>query len=140
MIQDPYIGMPITLGRPSKPTENRPPEEKPSDNICQIPLLPPGHPQVKPGQTPPPGHPPHGSQQPAAPDNTSDQVTQPPYYPDDQSRTFDAMLLGSLPLAMSYTPMQQWKTTYTPEEALFAGTVFPELNLPFEGRRKGGMR
>lgn len=44
--------------------------------------------------------------------------------------------LGSLPIAMTYTPMQQWKTTYSAEEALRIGTVFPELNLPFEGRRE----
>ena len=49
---------------------------------------------------------------------------------------FDARLLGSLPIAMAYTPMQQWKTTYSPEQALNAGTVFPELDLPFQGGRK----
>ncbi|MBQ8563034.1 MAG: spore coat associated protein CotJA [Firmicutes bacterium] len=37
---------------------------------------------------------------------------------------------------MAYTPMQQWKTTYSPSEAMQRGTVFPELYLPFEG----GMR
>jgi len=49
---------------------------------------------------------------------------------------FDAMYLGSLPLASSYVPYQQWKTTYTLEGALQRGTIFPELDLPFEG----GMR
>lgn len=49
---------------------------------------------------------------------------------------FDARLLGSLPIAMAYTPMQQWKTTYSPEQALNAGTVFPELDLPFQGGRR----
>lgn len=49
---------------------------------------------------------------------------------------FDARLLGSLPLAMAYTPMQQWKTTFSLSEAMQHGTVFPELYLPFEG----GMR
>lgn len=47
---------------------------------------------------------------------------------------FDAMYLGSLPIAMAYTPMQQWKTTYSPEKGLARGTIFPELDLPFEGR------
>lgn len=51
-----------------------------------------------------------------------------------QNSGFDARLLGSLPLAMTYTPMQQWKTTYSSAEALKRGTVFPELELPFEGR------
>ena len=49
---------------------------------------------------------------------------------------FDAMYLGSLPLASAYIPYQQWKTTYTLEGALQRGTIFPELDLPFEG----GMR
>ena len=49
---------------------------------------------------------------------------------------FDAMYLGSLPLASAYIPYQQWKTTYTIEGALQRGTIFPELDLPFEG----GMR
>ena len=49
---------------------------------------------------------------------------------------FDAMYLGSLPLASAYIPFQQWKTTYSLEGALQRGTIFPELDLPFEG----GMR
>jgi len=53
-----------------------------------------------------------------------------------QGTGFDARFLGSLPIAMTYTPMQQWKTTYSPGEALMRGTVFPELELPFEGRRQ----
>ncbi len=47
---------------------------------------------------------------------------------------FDTTYLGSLPIAMSYTPMQQWKTTYSLEKGLSRGTIFPELDLPFEGR------
>lgn len=37
-----------------------------------------------------------------------------------------------MPLAMSYTPMQQWGDVYGEEEALSEGTIFPELNMPFE--------
>jgi hypothetical protein len=48
---------------------------------------------------------------------------------------FDTRLLGSLPLAMAYVPMQQWKSAYPPSEALMNGTLFPDLNLPFEGRK-----
>ena len=44
--------------------------------------------------------------------------------------------LCDLPIAMAYVPMQQWKTTYSPSEALCTGTVFPELNLPFKGGRR----
>jgi hypothetical protein len=59
-----------------------------------------------------------------------------------QGAGFDSKLLGSLPIAMTYTPMQQWKTTYSAQEALMRGTVFPELDLPFEGItvRRGGTR
>ncbi len=53
-----------------------------------------------------------------------------------ENQTLENQTLGSLPIAMTYTPMQQWKTTYSAEEALRIGTVFPELNLPFEGRRE----
>ncbi len=35
------------------------------------------------------------------------------------------------PVGMAYVPMQQWTTTYDEEEAFAAGTIFPELNLPF---------
>ena len=51
-----------------------------------------------------------------------------------------------LPLAMTYTPMQQWKSTYSDSVSLSRGTIFPELDLPFEGktilteRAKGGHR
>lgn len=52
---------------------------------------------------------------------------------------FDSMYLGSLPLASAYVPFQQWKTTYSLEAGLNRGTIFPELDLPFEGyMRKGG--
>ena len=47
---------------------------------------------------------------------------------------------------MTYTPMQQWKSTYSDSVSLSRGTIFPELDLPFEGktilteRAKGGHR
>ena len=59
---------------------------------------------------------------------------------------FGTIYLGSLPLAMTYTPMQQWKSTYSDAVSLARGTIFPELDLPFEGktilteRAKGGQR
>ena len=53
---------------------------------------------------------------------------------------FDSMYLGSLPLASAYVPFQQWKTTYSLDAGLERGTIFPELDLPFDGyMRKGGM-
>ena len=42
-----------------------------------------------------------------------------------------------LPLAMTYMPMQVWRNVYAPCDALQAGTIFAELDLPFYG--KGGV-
>lgn len=36
------------------------------------------------------------------------------------------------PLAMSYIYFQQWGETSTPETALKRGTLFPDLDKPFE--------
>lgn len=36
-------------------------------------------------------------------------------------------------LAMAYVPTQNWKDLYEPEEALSRGTLFRQLDLPFEG-------
>ena len=43
-------------------------------------------------------------------------------------------------LAMAYVPWQRWTETYPLDEGLTKGTIFPDLYLPFEGRRKGGKR
>ena len=43
--------------------------------------------------------------------------------------------LEDMPLAMAYVPFQVWRDLYQPDEALQAGTIFKELNLPFYGRR-----
>ncbi len=37
------------------------------------------------------------------------------------------------PIGMAYVPVQQWGETYTAEEALCRGTLFPELDFPFGG-------
>ena len=37
--------------------------------------------------------------------------------------------------AMAYVPFQQFGRTFPPERALDAGTLFPELDKPFYGRR-----
>ncbi|MBQ9778609.1 MAG: spore coat associated protein CotJA, partial [Clostridia bacterium] len=45
------------------------------------------------------------------------------------------------PLAMVYSPYQHFRNTYTPDIALGRGTLFSELDLPFEGyhnKRNGG--
>lgn len=134
---EPYIGMPITLG-----------------GGCMGGWMPPDRPAVPPANS---GS--AGAQQPSAPStpnmpstpstpsapNTPNAPNTPGApYPD--ARTFDTRYLGSLPLAMTYTPMQQWKSTYSDAVSLARGTIFPELDLPFEGktilteRAKGGQR
>lgn len=52
---------------------------------------------------------------------------------DDCSRGRD-MLYG-VPLAMGYVPWQNFECTYEPAQALQVGTIFPELDKPFYGRR-----
>ena len=46
--------------------------------------------------------------------------------------------LRGMPLAMGYVPWQNFGCTYQPMEGFHAGTIFPELDKPFYGRR--GMR
>ena len=38
------------------------------------------------------------------------------------------------PPAMAYVPWQELESMYPPETALRQGTLFPELDKPFEGR------
>lgn len=38
-------------------------------------------------------------------------------------------------VAMAYVPWQNFYKVYEPEKALMVGTIFPELNKPFLGRR-----
>ena len=127
MIREPYIGMPITIGgtpgcMPGTAGPSRPPARPPAQS---------------------PSRPPSGQNPPARPPQSSG----PSMPPDSEASGFDARLLGSLPIAMTYTPMQQWKTTYPQDTALMRGTLFPELDLPFEGitvmterRGRGGMQ
>ncbi len=48
--------------------------------------------------------------------------------------------LRSHPLAMVYSPLHEFREIYTPDVALDRGTMFAELDLPFEGYKgnKGG--
>jgi hypothetical protein len=41
------------------------------------------------------------------------------------------------PLAMCYVPFQSYGDVYTENQALEEGTVFPDLDFPFEGRKVG---
>ena len=43
--------------------------------------------------------------------------------------------LGQFPLAMAYVPWQRFGQTYELSKALCTGTIFPELDKPFCGKR-----
>jgi hypothetical protein len=43
-------------------------------------------------------------------------------------------------IAMAYVPWQRMKEVYEPAQALRAGTLFPELDKPFYGYRKGARK
>ncbi len=51
---------------------------------------------------------------------------------DKNSSQFSDSLQG-MPVGMGYVPWQQWECTYSPEEGLAKGTIFPSLSLPFYG-------
>jgi len=49
--------------------------------------------------------------------------------------------LNGHPQAMVYSPCQPWNNVYKPEIALERGTLFKDLDLPFEAAdRRGGCR
>ena len=43
--------------------------------------------------------------------------------------------LGQFPIAMAYVPWQRFGQTYDLSKALYVGTIFPELDKPFCGKR-----
>ena len=45
--------------------------------------------------------------------------------------------LKGLPVAMAYVPWQRFSQTYDLCRALQSGTIFPELDKPFRGKRGG---
>ena len=45
----------------------------------------------------------------------------------------DIKKIDSLPLAMAYVPWQTWMNVYEPCKGLSQGTIFPDLDKPFEG-------
>ena len=44
----------------------------------------------------------------------------------------------TMPVGMAYVPWQCFDTVYEVDKALEIGTIFPELNKPFVGRRIRG--
>jgi hypothetical protein len=51
-------------------------------------------------------------------------------------RSFMNDMMGNFPIGMAYVPMQQAPVLYENlEEAFNRGTIFPELDKPFMGKR-----
>lgn len=50
-----------------------------------------------------------------------------------ESRSKDP--LHGMALAIAYVPWQHWNQTYELKKALQVGTIFPELDKPFLGKR-----
>lgn len=63
------------------------------------------------------------------------QPTPPPEYaPEEppQPEPSQRMVVG-----MAYVPWQKWQQTYELAKGFNAGTIFPDLNYPFEGYQGG---
>ena len=43
--------------------------------------------------------------------------------------------INSMPIGMAYVPWQHWNEIYDIEKGFHNGTIFPELNKPYMGRR-----
>ncbi|MBQ5764756.1 MAG: spore coat associated protein CotJA [Clostridia bacterium] len=52
-----------------------------------------------------------------------------------QNSRFNNVMLKDLPLTMAYVPFQDIEGVYSNDEALKAGTLFPNLDKPFLGRK-----
>ena len=48
----------------------------------------------------------------------------------------DLSVVDGLPLGMMYAPVQTFRKLYDVSEALCKGTLFCELNLPFQGGQR----
>lgn len=51
------------------------------------------------------------------------------------AKSFSVTELDRLPLAMAYVPMQRLNGMYDAAQALDNGTLFPELDKPFYGKK-----
>ncbi len=150
--REPYIGMPIVLGeyesalcanpadrpqRPKPPQGSKPPQMPPQNPMPPQtpPQRPPQMPKPPQGSRPPQMQNPSMPQEPSRPQNPSmpqepgiESNPQPP-----QTSNHQSMVVG-----MAYVPWQKWQQPYDYEKGFQAGTIFPDLNLPFSGYR-GGM-
>ena len=55
--------------------------------------------------------------------------------PDEDINENETDCLAGRSLAMVYSPYQQFRELYEPEEGFSRGTIFRELDKPFYGRR-----
>lgn len=139
MIKDPYIGMPINMGGRCDTMQTTPPMQhteqpqlstqtsqasQPPQNVNQQATQKENLQQLPSSQDEK-----RQAMQQSAPQQ-SENIRQ----AEENTSSFDATLLENLPLAMAYVPMQQWKNIYPLQEGLSRGTIFHELDLPFEGR------
>ncbi|MBQ4530508.1 MAG: spore coat associated protein CotJA [Lachnospiraceae bacterium] len=51
------------------------------------------------------------------------------------SRDRNEKCMDEFPVGMAYVPWQNWNQIYELDKALNNGTLFPELDKPFIGRR-----
>ena len=54
---------------------------------------------------------------------------------NDNQACYPLMHVDEMALTMAYVPWQKFTETYEPAKALKQGTIFPELDKPFYGRR-----
>ncbi|MBS6462870.1 MAG: spore coat associated protein CotJA [Ruminococcus sp.] len=57
--------------------------------------------------------------------------------PDENYEEESENCLAGRSLAMVYSPCQQFRELYEPDEALTKGTLFRELDKPFYATRRG---
>ena len=53
--------------------------------------------------------------------------------PDDRMSVGMTAFPANTPLGMAYVPFQRWGEVYPEDEAFSRGTMFPQLDFPFEG-------
>lgn len=56
--------------------------------------------------------------------------------PDEEASHTHGWGLSNYPLAMVYSPYQHFKDLYSIDKGLERGTIFAELDLPFEGYKR----
>ncbi len=50
-------------------------------------------------------------------------------------RCTESLQMDGMRLAQAYVPFQNFEALYTPQQALCAGTVFEQLDMPYKKKR-----